>query len=75
MSNPNATDPPDVAEASASDHEAATDHGDAHGHDDHGHEEAGLGPIDVAAWGAGILGVGIAVAMAVAFAMATIGLG
>ena len=30
-----------------------------------------LGPVDVAAWGAGILGVAISVVMAFAFVMAT----
>jgi hypothetical protein len=50
---------------------AASDHGDAHGHDDHGHGDETLGPVDVAAWGAGILGVAISVVMAFAFVMAT----
>lgn len=44
-------------------------------HDDHGHDVATLGPIDAAAWGAGILGVAIAVVMAIFFAMATSGVG
>ena len=48
---------------------------DAHtnGHDDHGHDVSALGPVDTAAWGAGILGVAIAVVMAICFAMATTG--
>lgn len=73
MSDPSTIDPPDPAGATGADHHAATDHGDAHGHDDHGHghDEPALGPIDTAAWGAGILGVGIAVVIAVCFAMAT----
>lgn len=36
-------------------HEDAA-HGDAHGQG-HGHDEAALGPIDTAAWGASLLGV------------------
>ena len=39
--------------------------------DAHDQDVQALGPIDVAAWGAGILGVGIAVVMAIAFVMAT----
>ena len=50
---------------------------DAHteGKDDHGHDVSALGPIDLAAWGAGILGVAISVVMAICFAMATSGVG
>jgi hypothetical protein len=54
-----------------SDHGAAADHGDAHGLDDHGDDAEDLGPIDVAAWGAGALGVGISVVIAFAFVIAT----
>lgn len=78
MSDKHPTHEPDTAGTPAADHIAATAHGDAptdHGHDDHGHDASTLGPIDVAAWGAGILGVGVAVAMAVAFMMATSGVG
>jgi hypothetical protein len=75
MSDPQTTDAPDPTGASGADPLAATDHGDAHGHDDHGHGESALGPIDTAAWGAGILGVGIAAVMAICFAMATSGVG
>jgi hypothetical protein len=71
MSDPHTIDAPDAAGASGVDHHAATDHGDAHGHDDHGHEESALGPIDTAAWGAGILGVAIAVVIAACFVAAT----
>jgi hypothetical protein len=51
------------------------DHGETHGHDDHAHSEAELGPIDVAAWGAGVLGIGIAVVIAACFVLATSGIG
>jgi hypothetical protein len=54
-------------------HHATADHGDDHGHDDHAHVDEGpaLGPIDVYAWGAGVLGIAIGVAIAICFAAAT----
>jgi hypothetical protein len=44
---------------------------DDHGHDDHAHAEEPLGPIDVAAWGAGLLGIVIGLAVAICFVLAT----
>ncbi|HEV8401599.1 MAG TPA: hypothetical protein VGQ31_01055 [Candidatus Limnocylindrales bacterium] len=54
-------------------HHATDDHGEDHGHDDHAHadEAAALGPIDVYAWGAGVLGAAIGLIIAVCFALAT----
>jgi hypothetical protein len=52
-------------------HHETTDHGDDHGHDDHAHAEEALGPIDVAAWGAGLLGVIAGLIVAVCFMLAT----
>jgi hypothetical protein len=53
-------------------HHLPDDHGDDHGHDDHAHAgEAALGPIDPAAWAAGIAGVAIGLLIAVCFALAT----
>ncbi len=46
-------------------------HADAHGHGGHGSNEAPLGPIDVAAWGAGILGVVIGLVIVLCFVLAT----
>lgn len=46
-------------------------HGDDDGHGDHGHGEEPLGPVDVFAWGAGVLGVVIGVVIAACFALAT----
>jgi hypothetical protein len=43
----------------------------AHGHDDHAHDERALGPIDVAAWGAGALGVLLGAVVAICFVLAT----
>jgi len=67
--DPHADDAPGHAGAVA--HHATDDHGDEHGHDDHAHGEEALGPIDVPAWGAGILGVALGLAVAVAFMLAT----
>jgi hypothetical protein len=52
-------------------HHATDDHGDDDGHDDHAHADEPLGPIDVAAWGAGVVGVLLGLAVAVAFMLAT----
>ena len=65
----NAADAPGHAGVVA--HHATDDHGDDHGHDDHADDEEPLGPIDRAAWGAGLLGVGIAVVIAFCFVLAT----
>ena len=67
--DPHATDVPGHAGAIA--HHSTDDHGDDHGHDDHAHGDEPLGPIDVAAWGAGVLGVLVGVAIAACFAVAT----
>jgi hypothetical protein len=57
-------------------HHLADDHGEDHGHDDHAHgDDAALGPIDTAAWAAGIVGVVIGLVIAGAFALATSSLG
>lgn len=48
---------------------------DEHGHDDHAHGDAALGPIDVAAWGAGLVGVAISLVIAACFVLATSGFG
>ena len=55
----------------AVDHHSTDDHGDDTEHDDHAHTEEPLGPIDVPAWGAGIVGVLLGLAVAVAFMLAT----
>jgi hypothetical protein len=48
------------------------DHGGDHGHDDLGHDVAmPLGPLDVFAWGAGLLGIALGLAVVAAFAIAT----
>ncbi len=51
---------------------ATDDHGADHGHDDHAHgEDERLGPVDVRAWGAGALGIGLGLIVAVCFMLAT----
>jgi len=67
--DPHQDDAPGHAGAVA--HHATNDHGEEHGHDDHAHAEEALGPIDVPAWGAGILGVALGLAVALAFMLAT----
>ena len=47
------------------------DPADPPGHENHGHTEEPLGPIDVAAWGAGLLGLVIGVVIAACFVLAT----
>ena len=57
-------------------HHAPDDHGEDHGHDDHAHgDDEPLGPIDIWAWGAGILGVAIGIVIAACLAIGTSGLG
>jgi ABC-type Zn2+ transport system substrate-binding protein/surface adhesin len=56
-------------------HHRTDDHGEDHGHDDHAHgDDDELGPIDVAAWGAGFLGIAISIVIAACFVLATSGL-
>jgi hypothetical protein len=54
----------------AAHHTAAVDD-----HDDHDHVGEALGPIDVGAWGAGILGAALGLVIALCFALATAGVG
>jgi hypothetical protein len=52
-------------------HHQVDDHGGDHGHDDHAHGEEPLGEVDVAAWGAGAVGVLIGLVVGLCFALAT----
>lgn len=49
----------------------AAGHAAVAAHAEHDHDAVPLGPIDVIAWGAGLLGVGLGVVIALAFAAAT----
>jgi hypothetical protein len=52
-------------------HHLTDDHGEDHGHDDHAHGEEPLGAVDVAAWGAGVLGIALGTVVAFCFAVST----
>ena len=68
----NADDPGHPDSMTAGDHHDTDDHGDDGGHDDHAHGDGdALGPIDVFAWGAGLLGVVLGLAVTVCFVLAT----
>jgi hypothetical protein len=67
--DPHAAGAPGHADSVA--HHSTDDHGADHGHDDHGHAEEALGPIDVRAWGAAILGVAFGLVTAACFVIAT----
>jgi hypothetical protein len=58
---------PHAGEATVGPHGAADDHGDSHGHDDHAHGGKALGPVDVQAWGAAILGIVLGLVIMIAF--------
>jgi hypothetical protein len=55
-------------------HHQPDDHGDDHGHQDNAHGEThdtpALGPIDVTAWGAAILGIGLGLVVLLALIQA-----
>jgi hypothetical protein len=69
MSAENAT--PDHAGDVDNETHGVVDHGDEHGHYDHGHESEAIGPVDVYAWGAFVLGTGLGLAVALCIALAT----
>jgi hypothetical protein len=50
-------------------HGSMADHGETHGHDDHGHGATALGPIDRGLWGAAALGVALGLVVAIALAI------
>jgi hypothetical protein len=53
-------------------HGSTSDHGgDGHGHDDHAHGGDTLGATDWSMWGAGLLGVVLALLVAAGFVLAT----
>lgn len=52
-------------------HGSTADHGDGHGHDDHGHPTQALGPIDWPMWGVGVLGVVVGLIVTAGLAVAT----
>jgi hypothetical protein len=56
-----------AGESTVGPHGDSMDHGDTHGHDDHAHAETELGPVDVTAWGVGLLGILLGLVVAAAF--------
>jgi hypothetical protein len=70
MTDPHAADA-HASDAMAGPHGSSDDHGADHGHDDHAHAAAADGPIDLPAWGAGILGVALGAVIVVAIALAS----
>jgi hypothetical protein len=60
-----------AAAAPADDHVADAHAGDVHGGDAHGHGEEALGPVDVQAWGALVLGVAAGLLVAFCLVIAT----
>ena len=68
------SDPRHASDAMTGPHGSMDDHGEAHGHDDHAHGGAGggaLGPVDTAAWGAGLLGILLGLVVAISLALAS----
>ncbi|MEZ0240472.1 MAG: hypothetical protein ACAH65_06710 [Chloroflexota bacterium] len=61
---------PHAGESIVGPHGAADDHGDAHGHDDHAHGAEAIGPVNVAAWGAALLGIILGLVVLLAFVQA-----
>jgi hypothetical protein len=53
-------------------HDTQTEtHSEPADHDEHGHADEAIGPVNWPAWGAGALGLLVAVVMVVVFAIAT----
>jgi len=57
------------SDASAGPHGSIDDHGEAHGHDDHAHGAMALGPLDITAWAAGLVGIVLGFVVAAALAL------
>lgn len=68
-------DGPHANDATTGPRGTADDHGADHGRDDHGDAVDELGPIDLPAWGAGVLGVALGLAVVAAIALASGALG
>jgi hypothetical protein len=58
---------PHAGESMVGPHGAADDHGADHGHDDHPHDVAALGPFDIQSWSMAVLGILLGLVVAIAF--------
>jgi hypothetical protein len=61
---------PHAGEAAVGPHGATDDHGSDHGHDDHAHGSEALGPVDVQAWAAALVGIALGLVVMFAFIQA-----
>jgi hypothetical protein len=61
---------PHAGESMVGPHGTTDDHGATHGHDDHGHAGAALGPLDVRTWAMAVLGILLGLVVAIAFLQA-----
>jgi hypothetical protein len=61
---------PHAGESAVGPHGAADDHGSDHGHDDHAHGSEALGPVDVQAWAAALVGIALGLVVMFAFIQA-----
>ena len=61
---------PHATESMIGPHGSTADHGDTHGHDDHAHSGEVLGPVDIPAWGAALLGIVLGLVVIFAFIQA-----
>ena len=66
-----ATAPPGPPHDTRTETHSEPDRPNADAHDEHGHAGEALGPVDLPAWGAGVLGVAVALVVAVCFAWST----
>jgi hypothetical protein len=63
-----------ASDATVGPHGSMADHGETHGHDDHAHgdEAVPLGPIDVMAWGAALLGIAAGLVVALVLGLSSL---
>jgi hypothetical protein len=60
-----------ASDATVGPHGLAADHGETHGHDDHGHASAALGPVDATAWLAALGGILLGLLVGAALAISS----
>jgi hypothetical protein len=60
-----------ASDAMVGPHGSPADHGETHGHDDHGHAAEALGPVDARAWLAGLGGIVLGLVVGAALAISS----